>query len=128
MQRKLLVSNMIKGILLGCGLTVLLIFVTAFLMQQLIIDENGLVFAAVIIKLLGAALASKIALKGCEAHLLPIGGLSGLIYYFISSLVCMLLGGNFKLDMGFFSDALICTTAGIVVSIFIMLLKNRTGK
>lgn len=128
MQRKVLVSNMIKGVFLGCGLTVLLIFITAFLMQQLVIDEKGLVFAAVIIKLIGAALAAKIALTGCTAHGLALGALSGFIYYLTSSLVCMLLGGDLKLDAGFFSDALICATTGVVISIFDSLIKNRSKK
>ncbi len=107
------VGRIIIASLSGMLMSILLVVAAAFLLQKQIIGIESVGILNPIIKAACALVAAIVASIKIERKKFLIGGLAGLGYMLLTTVVFTAMNGNIDFNLSLLTDAIICFTAGM---------------
>lgn len=118
-QRKSIIVNAIKGMLIAMIFTIAAILIFALIIKEANVADNVINPVNQVIKILGILIAAFFATRKCvEKHWLT-GGLAGALYIVFGYLVFSLVEGRFGNLLMLLSDFLMAIVIGMVFSIIL---------
>ena len=112
-----------RAVLKSSLLALAISLVLAFLMMKQVLPISSTKIVNPVIKAVSALIAALIGVKGFEKRNFLFGGLCGICYMLITTLVFALLSGEFAFGIPLLTDAGLCTLAGMVGGILRSLAK-----
>ena len=119
-----MVKSISKGVLCAVVATLLFVLGFALLVQLTGLSNNVIVPVMQVVKVICIFVAVAIAIKPAKSKGWLYGGLVGLLYMVLTSLIFALLDGQFQIGMRALSDLLFQVVVG-VVSAVILRLRNK---
>ncbi|MBQ9832479.1 MAG: TIGR04086 family membrane protein [Clostridia bacterium] len=109
----------VKSALVGTALSVVLIVIYALLLYKQILLSDSMAIANATIKVLSAALAAIVAVRGQSQKRYLIGGMAGIMYTLAAFIIFSLLSSTFNISLALLSDIAMGMITGML-SIMIM--------
>lgn len=107
-------KNLLIASLTALLVSLILVVISAFLLQKQVLSLDSVNVLNPIIKAISSLVASLIGVHGLSQRKFLIGGLCGLCYMLLTTAVFSLLAGEFSLNLSMLTDAGLCTLAGMV--------------
>lgn len=117
------VFRIVKAALLAAVITVILVLVYAWVLQQGFLGVDSIPIVNSVLKVIGAILAAAFATRRRQGRRWLVGGTAGLAYILLSFAVFSIAADNFRFGMGIFSDLLMGVLAGMITGMLIQLRK-----
>ena len=117
------VRAVLKSSLLALAISLVLVVIAAFLMMKQVLPISSTKIVNPVIKAVSALIAALIVVKGFQKRNFLFGGLCGICYMLITTLVFALLSGEFAFGIPLLTDAGLCPLAGMVGGILRSLAK-----
>ncbi|MBO4562473.1 MAG: TIGR04086 family membrane protein [Clostridia bacterium] len=107
----------IRGALIACAASVILVIAFAFALQKQWLGMESINAVNTGIKVVSALTAAAIAARSVKSRTLLWGALAGGAYMLITFLVFSLLSGKFSLSLAVAADFAMCMLGGAIVGI-----------
>lgn len=114
----------VKAALLGSGLSVLLILLYALLLYKQILTADSMAVANVLIKVVSAAFATFIAIRGRSEKRCLFGGMAGGVYMLSAFFIFSLLSSSFNPSFALFCDVGVGVLCGVLFAMALNLARH----
>lgn len=118
------VSSLIKSSLITSVIAIGLIVLTAVLMQQGVLDENGTQVAVTVVKVLCSVIAAMIAVKNISSRRWLVGALSGVVFMTCAFAVFSALSGTFSITTALLTDIAMGGFSGMLAAMALSLFQK----
>lgn len=115
--------GMLKASMLAAVLTLALVLIYAFVLQQGWLDEGSIPIVTAVIKILGAAFAAFICVRRSQSKRWLMGGCAGGVYTMLAFAVFSIAAQSFNFSLAMLSDILMGVLAGMVTGMLLQLKK-----
>ncbi len=107
-------KNLIKASLIAMLVSLILVVISAFMLQKQVFSIDSVNILNPVIKTTSALIASLIGVHGLNQRKFLVGGLCGLCYMVLTTALFSILAGEFSPGLAMLTDAGLCTFAGMV--------------
>lgn len=118
------VSSLIKSSLITSVIAIGLIVLTAVLMQQGVLDENGTQVAVTVVKVLCSVIAAMIAVKNISSRRWLVGALAGVAFMTCAFAVFSALSGTFSITTALLTDIAMGGFSGMLAAMALSLFQK----